>query len=766
MNIRCVGIFAMTSMLASIACGSTMDLSNAVVHCAEASQDRVIQTAVRVLVEEVEKRTGNTWQVSPVLPDNGPAVVLHLSPTLPPEGFSITAAGERVHLSGADGRGLLYAVGRFLRTMEWGKGTIHFPEMDIKPENPAYPMRGHQLGYRFQSNSYDTWDDAAYEQYIRELALFGCNSIENIPFQDDRTSPHMPLDRRSMNRRISEICHGYGLDYWVWTPAEFDLSDTEKREAHLAEHIQLYEDCPELTGVFFPGGDPGANPPERVLPFIEILATHLRQHHPDAKVWLSLQWFNAKQCNDIYSWIDRERPGWFGGLVAGPGSPPAPETRARLTPRYPVRLYPDITHTVRCEFPVPWWDPAFSLTLGREPINPQPVYYAFIHNYFAPFTIGFITYSDGINDDVNKTVWSRRGWDPGCDVRAILVEYARFFFSAPYAERIADGILALETNWEGPLAENGGVAATRILWHQLETALPELANNWRWQSLLVRAYYDAYTRERLLYENHLEKEANIPLAESKEPGPEIAITRALDILKRAETENPAPELRERIVSLYDGLFHSVGLKSSVKQYHASGYERGCSLDFLDYPLNNRWFLEDEFKRIRTLPTESAQVHELETIAVWETPGPGSFYDDIGHPGKSPHVKRQEGLNTDPYMLRAVNPGFWWWDEGFSRKRLSWQDTLDCPLTMVYDGLDPEAEYLLRMTGNDHFHIRADGYVLVPSLDNTGIGELREYPIPKTLTTDRNLTLVWDTIEQSELNWRDYATVAEVWLLKK
>ena len=117
------------------------------------------------------------------------------------------------------------------------------------------------------------------------------------------------------------------------------------------------------------------------------------------------------------------------------------------------------------------------------------------------------------------------------------------------------------------------------------------------------------------------------------------------------------------------------------------------------------------------------------------------------------------------MLRAVNPGFWWWDEGFSRKRLSWRDTLDCPLTMVYDGLDPEAEYLLRMTGNDHFHIRATAMCWYPPLIIRASGT-QGISHSQTLTTDRNLTLVWDTIEQSELNWRDYATVAEVWLLKK
>ena len=54
---------------------------------------------------------------------------------------------------------------------------------------PAYPIRGHQLGYRAQANSYDAWDAAQFEQYIRELTFFGANSIEGIPFQDYAAHP-------------------------------------------------------------------------------------------------------------------------------------------------------------------------------------------------------------------------------------------------------------------------------------------------------------------------------------------------------------------------------------------------------------------------------------------------------------------------------------------------------------------------------------------------------------------------------------------------
>ena len=42
-------------------------------------------------------------------------------------------------------------------------------------------------------------------------------------------------------------------------------------------------------------------------------------------------------------------------------------------------------------------------------------------------------------------------------LRDILVEYSRVFFGPSIAEAAADGILALENNWRGPLKDNGAV---------------------------------------------------------------------------------------------------------------------------------------------------------------------------------------------------------------------------------------------------------------------------------------------------------------------
>jgi hypothetical protein len=121
--------------------------------------------------------------------------------------------------------------------------------------------------------------------------------------------------------------------------------------------------------------------------------------------------------------------------------------RARVPKRYPIRDYPDLTHSRHCQYPVPDWDLAFAVTEGREVSNPRPTQMAQIIRQSRPHTNGFLSYSEGCHDDVNKIVWSALGWDDKADVREVLREYSRYFIGPAFEERFADGLLQLEKNW-------------------------------------------------------------------------------------------------------------------------------------------------------------------------------------------------------------------------------------------------------------------------------------------------------------------------------
>jgi len=766
-------IFLLLSSLSLSA--QVMDLSRATILVSKNIPSPVRETAIRVLKEEINQRTaiqlkesektGNPTIIALALASekelsgmNLPVNNADIKPESKPEGYRLvmdqTNGKKILWLIAADQRAVIFSIGQFLRTAELSRGKILFDKKNEMATSPKYPIRGHQIGYRNTANSWDAWTMEQYEKYLRELALFGTNCIENIPFHDGRNNPVMKYPREVMNKRISEICHEYGLDHWDWIPADVDLSDPVKFREEVARHEEYYKNCPYLDGIFFPGGDPGSNHPKDVMPFLKAITEKLKKYHPKASMWISLQGFSDDHVDYFYQYLDKNSPDWLTGVVSGPSSPDMAATRFRLPKKYQHRHYPDLTHTVRCQYPTLNWDQAFALTEGREVCNPQPVYYAKIHNRYAPFTDGFLSYSDGVHDDVNKVIWSQMAWDPEKPVREVMVEYARFFFGSSVAEAGADGILALERNWVGPTEENGGIEATSAFWTNLETRHPELKNNWRWQLLVMRSNYDTFVKRRKAYEQKLEKEANEVLLHAPKLGAAKAMEMALGIVNKSDSEPVTNDLRAKIVNYCEALWQSVGLQTSVKKYQASGAERGAILDFIDYPLNNRWWLSDEFQKIAKMATEKEKLDRLEVIAKWENPGPGSYYDNISDISKSSHVLTVSEDATDVA----------WWENGMSRRRLSTQLFQNFP-QLKYADLDPNGRYLIRIAGYREALLRVDGERIAPTLYNKGYEEFKEFPLNPKYVSDGKLEVSFDQPEESQLNWREASKVSDVWLIK-
>ena len=230
-------------------------------------------------------------------------------------------------------------------------------------------------------------------------------------------------------------------------------------------------------------------------------------------------------------------------------------------------------------------------------------------------------------------VWSRLGWDPDADVVEILREYSRYFIGERYADDFAQGLLALERNWQGPLATNAGVYTTLQQFQALEAAAsPFVLKNWRFQQALYRAYYDAYVRSRLLYEEALEEQANDHLRQAAERGSLLALAEAEAVLDRAVTRPISLSWRTRLFQLAEALFQSPAhMQLSVKLYQGQEEVRGATLDGCDFPLNNRPWLKARFAELRQLPDETERLAGIRAILGWTDPGPGGFYDDLSRP---------------------------------------------------------------------------------------------------------------------------------------
>ena len=178
--------------------------------------------------------------------------------------------------------------------------------------------------------------------------------------------------------------------------------------------------------------------------------------------------------------------------------------------------------------------------------------------------------------------------------------------------KFARGLLALEENWQGPLAENESAYGTLKLFQQMEKrALPGELLNWRFQQALYRAYYDAYIKARLDFEVSLEMQAKEVLKKSDRIGTSKALDEAEDILDKAEDVMIMPQWKLRVFELAAELFQSIRMQLSVEKYQGIAVRRGANLDDIDSSLREEENFKDDIDRIRKLKSEQKR---LEAIA--------------------------------------------------------------------------------------------------------------------------------------------------------
>ncbi len=780
-----------------------IDLTRATV-VAPAASTGPEKKAVAMLIEDVESRTLQRWPSASAPTAGGATIVVGRfaevgallgarasevkldESGVTAEGYQIVTlpgsgtAAPLVVIAGKDARGVLFGVGHLLRKLHLGPSRAGLMAAINVSTSPHYRLRGHQMAYRPKPNSYSGWDLPQWERYMRDMIIFGANAVEIFPprTDDDADSPHFPRPQIEMMAGISKMADEYGLDVWIWYPAlDQDYGNPETVEFALNEWAGVVSALPRVDAILVPGGDPGHTPARLMFPFLEKQTASLRRFHPKLTMWLSPQGFSKADMEYFFSYLENNQPAWLAGAVFAPWvHMDIAEFRKRVPARYDVRYYPDITHTRNCQYPIANWDRAFALTSTREPVTTRPHDMANLVRRLQPNTIGAIVYSEGCTDDINKAIWFGTSWDPNASITEILRDYGRYFISERLADDYAQGILALERNWTGPLLTNDGVYTTLAQFQAMEkAATPADQKNWRFQMALYRAYFDATVRARLLHETVIENQALDVLRAASSLGSEMAMAEASEILERAVTNPVALGWRTRTFQLAEGLFQSIHMKLSVPLYRAIGQNRGANLDTLDYPLNNRFWMNEQFTAVRQLPDESARLERLQQIANWTNPGAGGFYDDLGNISASPRLDRGLGAELDPAFLQtpldahiqaAVRP---------LPLRSSWIDYAwglnDNTVTLRYTGLDPDAEYQVRVVYPD---VNSQAKIRLVANDTTEIHpyitRVRPmapvaFDIPRAATQGGTLKLSWNR----ELGLGGNGSgngISEVWLEKK
>lgn len=552
------------------------------------------------------------------------------------DSFVIEQNGNNLKITAQGIRGLIYGYSYFLRKCVFSSGKITLIRYIGGCYSPEMKIRGHQCGYRTCPNTYDAWGKEEYFRFYLDIMAFGCNTCEHIPTEKfDEKNPLMKYDPFDVAVWGSELADELDLDVSCWYPNE----DKQTEKEALESRKDAFEKIPRIDAIFPPGGDPGEMNGDDFIKRCIKISKVLKEIKPNAQMWPSAQapHGNITWAEDFLEEITK-LPDEIDGIIMGPNhAMPLPELRRKVPSKYPIRLYPDITHNVRCEYPVHFdrddWHYAMATTLSRESVNPRPTEFRLLHRLTRQYIIGSVSYSEGVNDDVNKAVWSNMDYFGEVPLYETLCDYARFFIWQADAKKIADGILGLERNWEGDPAENPHIENTlEVFEKELEKA-PELINNWRFLLCLFRARCDALVRRRRVCELELIDDAKILAAQGE-------YDTAYEILK-TDFDKDYYSLRASLVTLADKLFEQIGIQLDVENYHAQRAERGATLETIDLPVTDRPWLLTRYAMAENMPKDERAAF-LDRVFNRNKVNKGEYYFSLAEHGFGVLGARQEG----------------------------------------------------------------------------------------------------------------------------
>lgn len=777
------------------------------------------QRVNNIFLEEIELRSGIKLETTNIISNDSSYIMIRLDdiiknsypdiynkindyPVPQKEGFRLLVDNNnnklQIIVAGKDDRGCLYGMARVLRKLYLKDGCIKTTnELESMSITPKYPLRGHQLAYRDKQNTLPTWDISQFDRYIRDLALFGSNSIEILPprTDDNLFSSHFKKDPLEMMIDLSRVIRSYGMDVWVWYPNMGDeYKDPEKYKQELLERDKIFSTIPYIDNLLIPAGDPGDLHPSELFPITQECIKILHKHHPHARVWIAPQVFcpTPGWYDEFYKQVDKQ-PDWLYGICFAPWEQHTiQEMQKRLPEIYKnrIRHYPDITHNSSSQFELHKWDIAFALTQGREGNNTRPKDMKYIHNYHAPYTIGSLTYTEGIHDDVNKMVWGDQDFNPDMSYEETIKDYARLFIDPDYCDEIANILIDTEKNWIGKIECNKNIDTLYNTFINLDKKVSDsVRNNYRYQMALLRVISDYQIKLRAINDKQLEAQALDLLSQSENIGVDKSIEKARTILRKTFDNPIAISETHTIQKLADELRSNCGIRLTTLRHGAQSWIRGAILDSLQSPLNDYYWYMLHFNKIENLCDEKEKLDEIQKLINSTNVTDDCFYDWFGNPDsfdkrvvkeksweQDPGHLTSPALCHDPYgiqMLIHQNKG-WYTEFPISIKWTARVRTLyGTPLKMIYDNLNPSEKYKIKITYPDVLERRKNivfdlhfwaGDILIhsklkPNEDSTN--PIFEFDLPCESYKSGSLELKWKMT-----NNLYPLSISEIWILKQ
>ncbi|MHB9034887.1 MAG: beta-N-acetylhexosaminidase family protein [Anaerolineae bacterium] len=498
-------------------------------------KDPVLGRSAALLQRIVTRRCGEPLPLGGAIPQL-PRLDLVVDPALAAESYALRdAENGNLEVAGGSPRGLLYGIGRLLRGASYAPG-VFTPGAWRGASAPAMPLRGSYWAVHFH-NWYQDAPVGELEQYVEELALWGCNTFFVWLDTQYFSSFADPACQAMLSRLLAVLRAarriGLATALLIIANEGYAAAPPELRAEWAVQNGYFHEPVGHFHTELCPSRPGGTELimrelEEKLLAFREVGLDYLVIWPYDVgactckdcapwgvRGYLSLAEREARLYRRLYSqgqvilstwyfdhyvageWAGlahafRERPDWVDYLLAddyGDAYPSYPLEHG-VPGGLPVIGFPEISMYAS----YPW---------SGYGANPLPAHLQAVWQPAKHLLRGGFPYSEGIYDDINKAVCAQFYWDPAQSTADTVRSYLAYEFGGQHAEKLSRAVAILEANHAHGLSETNegfrfamprteGAAKALELLRQVERQLsPERRGHWRWRQLVLRARIDA-----------------------------------------------------------------------------------------------------------------------------------------------------------------------------------------------------------------------------------------------------------------------------------
>jgi hypothetical protein len=477
----------------------------------------VLRSIVGIIERQITTRC-----VARAVANDGAAfrVALSVKANLDAEAYQIESGAEReVRVAGGSVRGVLYGVGKFLRTSRYDQGGFS-PGSWRGMSSPDCPFRAIYLATHL-GNFFEAAPRDEVIRYAQDLGLWGYNTIlihyptHQFTGFDDPAS----LAWFAKFKPVLEAAKACGLmvgltqssnQYFKLPPPDLAFTRMSgqsnygealctSKPAGLEMIVQFYRGLLDefrdvgLDAVALAPYDEGGCGCADCWPWgsrgfprlARALAPHIRAKHPGCAIVLATWCFESENdSRPLGEWegmaasLEHDQS-WADYIMA--------DGHDDYFPNYPLEHgvpgglpllnFPEISMFGM----IPW---------GGYGANPAPAHFQKLWERVKHMMSGGFPYSEGIYEDINKAIAAGFYWDKGRPAEETVREYAAFEYSPDVCDRVLEMVRIFEGNHNRHFIK-ASAAQAYALAKEVDAALSETARRgWRWRIFFLRAWID------------------------------------------------------------------------------------------------------------------------------------------------------------------------------------------------------------------------------------------------------------------------------------